>query len=334
MARIATYVFIDLETTGLPQYEYNKTRITELSMVVASRRHVLDTTPGAAPRVLDKLTMCFNPRRMIHPESTKTSGLCNDLLEYKTDFNIHVFNIINGFLQCQEKPVCLVAENGLYFDFPILKNHFDKLGVTLSDDILCTDSLYAFYDILKSKQPVNSVSNTNGTVVDNISSDLNSDASCSRNNNDQTSVESEDKSFTRPTECISNGSEIQLEKSVIDAVLQDEFKELDAQAKMQQQNERTPRKRKNPEPKNKYEKIKRKIFFQGDSKPTVSHKLKNIYERVLGRPAIEAHRAENDCIMAMEIAVALAKQFVQWVDLDDNHCKFNDVRQMTVGVPL
>uniref|UniRef100_A0A2A4K8M0 Exonuclease domain-containing protein n=1 Tax=Heliothis virescens TaxID=7102 RepID=A0A2A4K8M0_HELVI len=336
MARIATYVFIDLETTGLPKFEYNKTRITELSMVVVSRRHVLDTTPGAAPRVLDKLTMCFNPGRMIHPESTKTSGLCNDLLEHQTYFNIHVFNIINGFLQCHEKPVCLVAQNGHSFDFPILKNHFDKLGVSLSDDILCADTLHAFYDICKGKQPVNNVSNTNVTVVNNISHDLKSGASSSVNKKiKQTSVKSEDESITISTECISNGNEIQLEKSIIDSFLEDEVDELSAQAKMQQQNEETPhQKPKTAEQSNRYTRCKRKLYWGNDEKPTVPFKLQNVYERNLGRPAIEAHRAENDCIMTMEIAVAKAKQFVEWVDMEEHHCKFNDVVPMTVGVSL
>ncbi|XP_026494463.2 uncharacterized protein LOC113399532 [Vanessa tameamea] len=152
---IATYVFLDLETTGLPGQENNKTKITELSLVAVKREHVLETRVGATPRVQHKLTLCFNPGRMVAPSCSEVTGLCNELLEYESTFNIDTFTLINTFLKTLTKPVCLIAQNGYRFDFPILKNHLVKLGVSLSDDILCADCYHSFYDILEKKKYVN-----------------------------------------------------------------------------------------------------------------------------------------------------------------------------------
>lgn len=68
---IKTFAFFDLETTGL---EIGK-KITELCFVACSRKDILSTKKNEMPRVLNKLSLCVNPFRMIHPESTKITGL-------------------------------------------------------------------------------------------------------------------------------------------------------------------------------------------------------------------------------------------------------------------
>ncbi|XP_045455839.1 three-prime repair exonuclease 1-like [Melitaea cinxia] len=155
MVVIATYVFIDLETTGLPEEENNCTRITELSLVAIKRNHVLATRPGATPRVQHKLTLCFNPGRPVAPSCTDVTGLCNFLLEYEPRFNVETFTMINTFLTVLEKPVCLIAHNGHRFDFPILKNHLTKHGLSLANDLLCADCLHGFYDVMEGNMSPN-----------------------------------------------------------------------------------------------------------------------------------------------------------------------------------
>ena len=307
MPLVNSYVFVDLETTGLPQFDLNKTRITELSMVVVRRRHILDTRAGAAPRVQEKLTLCFNPGKLIHPESTAVSGLDNYLLEHHSPFNINAFNTINNFLQLLEKPVCLVAQNGHGFDFPILKNHFEKLGVSLPEDTLCADSLYAFYDIHEAENAIKAVSPVGH----------NDESSTDQKQNDQTPDKTKEEGKS-PDKQTSN-------------VVED----LKYQLTMKQQNERTPRKAVIKARKTKSECLKRRLFYKDPAKkPTISFQLKDVYERKVGRPAIEAHRAENDCVMAMEVATAIAKKFVEWVDNEENQCKFSQVNAMTLGVRL
>lgn len=279
MSSVASYVFLDLETTGFPREENNKTKITEISLVAVKREHVLDTRVGASPRVQNKLTLCLNPRKLVSPESTKVTGLCNDLLEQETDFNIEVFNLINTFLNVLTKPVCLVAQNGQYFDFPILKRHVEYLKVSLSDDLLCADCYHAFYDI-----------------------------------------ETERKKAKMITKVIDNEEPGSPDLYTLENTLA-----------MQSVNEETPVK-KTKFCKSLISKAKRRFPWNEDSKPKESYKLKNVYERLLNRPALEAHRAENDCILALECCVALGKDFVEWID--NNHIPFTEVKPMTIGVPL
>lgn len=70
-----TFVFFDIEATGLPDHEFNKTKITELALIACSKVELLKTDgKRKVPRVLHKLTICVNPRKMISPESTKITG--------------------------------------------------------------------------------------------------------------------------------------------------------------------------------------------------------------------------------------------------------------------
>lgn len=148
MNAIATYVFFDLETTGLPRQEHNKTKITELSLIAVNKEHLLDSSGRKVPRVQNKLTLCLNPQKMIQDESTTITGLSNDLLEYQSPFNENAFNVINGFLDILKKPICLVAYNGDSFDFPILKRQLEKIDVKLPEDVMCADSFFCYFDIL------------------------------------------------------------------------------------------------------------------------------------------------------------------------------------------
>lgn len=68
---IKTFVFFDMETTGLPSEEHNKTKITELSMVAVQATHI---RLGVFPRVQDKLNLCFNPKKMVSFEAEKLTG--------------------------------------------------------------------------------------------------------------------------------------------------------------------------------------------------------------------------------------------------------------------
>lgn len=68
---IKTFIFLDIETTGLPQMENNATKITELSMIAVQSSHL---RLGVIPRVQNKLTLCFNPWKLISYDSEKITG--------------------------------------------------------------------------------------------------------------------------------------------------------------------------------------------------------------------------------------------------------------------
>lgn len=75
MPEINTFAFFDLELTGLPAHEFNKTKITEISIVACRKERLLAVKNGEIPRVNHKLTLCFNPCKTISLEATKISGL-------------------------------------------------------------------------------------------------------------------------------------------------------------------------------------------------------------------------------------------------------------------
>ena len=91
---IATFCFFDTETTGLPS-PGNNPRITELSLVALGKEELL--TKGE-PRVVNKLTLCFNPRKRINPYSSQITGIWHfwlhhlDLTEWSTIYNKKVLS--------------------------------------------------------------------------------------------------------------------------------------------------------------------------------------------------------------------------------------------------
>lgn len=318
MAPIATYVFFDLETTGLPPEENNKTKITELSMVAVKRDHVLETRPGAVPRVQHKLTLLLNPGRLISPPGSKITGLDNFLLEHEPKFNREVYDLINNFLNILEKPVCLIAQNGLHFDYPILKNHLEKLNVSLSEDLLCADCYHGFYDILEARKTVN-------IPVEEVTSskpDISKDITQAGTSKQEANVTSNEDSTIKSTTLTNDDLELYCLANTLT---------------MKATNETTPKQQKSninhpKDDRNRVSKARRRLPFSIGNKPTEKYKLKDVYERVLQRPAIDAHRAENDCILALEVSVALGKEFVQWVD--ENYVPFSEVRAMRFGVRI
>lgn len=69
---IKTFVFLDSETTGLPAFEHNTTKITELCLISIQVEHI---RLGICPRVQNKLNLCFNPLKRIHPEAENLTGI-------------------------------------------------------------------------------------------------------------------------------------------------------------------------------------------------------------------------------------------------------------------
>ncbi len=122
----STLVFFDLETTGIPTFQ-SKTRITELCMCSVERSQFLETRPGRLPRVTNRLNLCIYPFRAIDPSATEKTLLDNWNLEHQSPFNDDIFNIISSFLNRLRGPICLIAHNGLKFDFPILKSEIERL---------------------------------------------------------------------------------------------------------------------------------------------------------------------------------------------------------------
>ena len=74
MPEINTFAFFDLETTGLPELEFFKTKITEFSLVACSKNQILSSSKNEIPRVLHKLSFCVNPQKQISLASSEITG--------------------------------------------------------------------------------------------------------------------------------------------------------------------------------------------------------------------------------------------------------------------
>lgn len=73
MPKFNSIIVFDTETTGLPCFESNKTRITELAFYGCEVEHLKSTK--IFPRVLHKLVLCFNPLKVIYPDSSQLTGV-------------------------------------------------------------------------------------------------------------------------------------------------------------------------------------------------------------------------------------------------------------------
>ncbi len=162
---VATYVFFDLEATGLGG-SHPRARVTELSMSAISRyeyerlqRKTADlpynTDPSSAsPRVVNKLTLCFDPGTAVPATVMGITGLDNDNLQHQGRFDARTGQLLSFFLGALAEPICLIAHNGERYDFPLFKAELAAAGVDVAsfDHLLCLDSLKELRHIFGGKE--------------------------------------------------------------------------------------------------------------------------------------------------------------------------------------
>jgi hypothetical protein len=56
------------------------------------------------------------------------SDLTNDLLEHQRPFDEYLFSMLDGFMKRMPQPVCIIAHNGIKFDFPVLQAELFNIG--------------------------------------------------------------------------------------------------------------------------------------------------------------------------------------------------------------
>ena len=141
--RFQTFVFFDLEATGLPSVT-RPPRITELCFKALDIKHFSALKPrlleckdsenfkDILPRVANTLKLCFNPVAMIPEIVTNITGLSNDLLENQGRFKPESVNLLKLFLENLPQPICLVAHNGSRYDYPLLQAELVNTGTVLN----------------------------------------------------------------------------------------------------------------------------------------------------------------------------------------------------------
>lgn len=305
MPCIASFVFFDLETTGLLWQERNQTKITELSCVAALRQDIQSTFLGETPPV-KKLTFVLNPQRPIDRVVTKMTGFTNDFLRHAPVFQQKVKSLIS-FLEDLPQPVCLVAHNGNNFDFKILLAECNDAVASLPKNLLCVDSLIGFRSILKGKNinysslklseqtlvndlltddedewPEINVSLEDWEEIDEICLSL-SDISC------------EDMSDTEKNTKITE----QQKKKINDARSKAIRKVFGNKPKETVDKKQTNR-------------CQTEVKVKQENKECFT--LSAVYKRLLDKEDSNAHRAEVDCLMLAQCVVALKNDFLPWAD--------------------
>ena len=163
MLRFQTFVFFDLEATGLPSVTHPP-RITELCFKALDIKHFSALKPllleckdsknfeDILPRVANTLNLCFNPGVMVPEIVTNITGLSNDLLENQSRFKPESVNLMKTFLENLPQPIFLVAHNGLKYDYPLMKAELVNIGLqNLTDNVYIVDSLTALKHIFNEK---------------------------------------------------------------------------------------------------------------------------------------------------------------------------------------
>lgn len=74
MNKFKTFVFFDIEVTGLPHLEYNLTKITEICMIAATKDSIMSTVINELPRVIHKISLCINPFKRIQTRASEITG--------------------------------------------------------------------------------------------------------------------------------------------------------------------------------------------------------------------------------------------------------------------
>ncbi|XP_061723955.1 uncharacterized protein LOC133533523 [Cydia pomonella] len=297
MPRIATYVFFDLETTGLPHLEKNRTKIIELCFVATSRKEIERCGYREIPPV-SKITLVFNPQRPMQSKVVELTGFTNKLLEHAPTFKQKTKSLV-AFLEELEKPVCLVAHNGNIFDYKLLQTEFNEAGEILPRDLLCVDSIIGFRKLLK------------GTTIDYKTLEM------SPQKVEELITDDEDE---WPDINVSNEDWQEIDDiclSLSDMSCED----IDENAK----EEKVTKTRIESMRKKKTEAIKRVM----DKKPNPnkeSFALTALYKRLLNREELNAHRAEADCFMLLYCVVAMKNDFLPWAD--DSCKKLTEIRPL------
>lgn len=147
---VETFVFIDLETTGL---DTDTDYIVEICAFAVSVHDLtyFDMAENEVnlkqiiPRLVDQINLMVLPLSDIPVRAADIHGILREelLLRRKECFTINTARVLENFLIQLKEPICLVAHNGFKFDYPMLHSHLQrtKTNHPIWNRIYCTDSL-------------------------------------------------------------------------------------------------------------------------------------------------------------------------------------------------
>ncbi|KAI5636818.1 exonuclease domain-containing protein [Phthorimaea operculella] len=318
MPAAASFVFFDIETTGLPLQEKNQTKIIEYSFVAVLRKDVEATPYGQIPPIVNKISSVLNPEKPIGRVVTQMTGLSRKKLSKAPTFK-EKLQSITSFLTELPAPVCLVAHNGNTFDFRILLAECNDISASLPANLYCLDSLPGFRSILMGT----GINYTNlggqfnaptSNIVEQPQKEFNAKQTSpiieqqnviedNKPNDIEENKELEDLMLDS---IIVEGQDmvVSAEEEVICEVIDEENQEpLQLTMNNIKRSLETPE---NPS--------KKKCLNEKENAERECFKLVSVYKRLLNKDGTNAHRAENDCLMLLECVVAIKDRFLPWAD--------------------
>ena len=302
----AAYCLIFLELhTSIDKFK------TETSGIL-DKDKVSPTLDALLPRVLNKLSLCFYPMTTIVPHVTALTGLDNYNLSGQPQFTRDTVKLLEAWLLRLPGPVCLVAHNGDFYDYPLLLAEVQRTGETLGSGILCADSWVGIREIFQQRE----VDRTELVIKEEVMSvnKLIEDG------------EFEDEFFSCDHETVET-SKTEVKKRKTENLFTEDMLNTGT---LEKENETTPKRNKRtksseskvPALNNKitksqsqpsvsdYFKSRRRLLFPGQS--PVSHKLTDLHSSLLGLPPSVSHGAEADCLSLLRVTGALGPEWVAW----------------------
>ncbi|XP_015586072.1 uncharacterized protein LOC107263408 [Cephus cinctus] len=337
---IKTFVFFDLETTGLIRGKIMP-GITEISLIAVSREAILEKN-GKLPRVSHKLIMPINPKKTIPDIVTNITGLSAKNLANVKPFEVETFELMMQFIGRLIAPICFVAHNGNNFDYKIIMQEFQQIEKAMPIEVLCVDSLEAFKDILctTDSDSENNDDSKKGQAAANLSVDY---FSLLEDGMDDTLCKAVDRILESSivNDELNTCKQYYYSKSLNDVRVQNNFgndvtycqsentllsgTNDDLRCTLKQKNEKTPPKQiislrkiragAIPAPHKKMIEPRVLSYPPEDTKIRPKNfKLPTIYEFLLGSKLENAHMAETDCNAMLKCVNILGDKFVKWAD--------------------
>ncbi|XP_011878532.1 PREDICTED: uncharacterized protein LOC105567893 [Vollenhovia emeryi] len=307
---IQTFVFLDLETTGLIQGTVLP-RVTEIALIAISRESICNGDKHSLPRVLHKLVLPVNPRKVIPPNVEDLTKLYNADMHLLQPFENGIYELIMHFLKRLTPPICFAAHNGNGFDYPIFLRELEHIDKILDNEILCIDTWRMFQDFF-----INCKRDLEPKAVQNLLSDEYNDSLLDVD----MAVAEKEPQIIATTSTAQTMLPCDKYAKVINYETVEEYSNgVDVQSSknpIQEVNEKTPKNQimmlENISPQRPFKKIfpKKRLNFERE-KP-VSLKLGDIYEHMFGSNFSYNHSAEADCLAMIRCIMNISDFFLEW----------------------
>ncbi|XP_068972308.1 uncharacterized protein [Bombus flavifrons] len=313
---IKTFIFLDLETTGLITKNYMP-KITEMSLIAVSRTAICNTT-NISPRILQKLVLPIHPDVPISKDIQKLTGLSNENLKEFPCFNHDIYNLVVNFINRLAAPACFIAYNGNNYDYPIFLSEFKNIEKSFSENVLSIDMMHLVKEFFSCKQnprkemnivqPIAGSSDCTEVSIllndgyDKILSDaLDSIMDTNLNDHNKNNTPTKIKETTVHLDSVFNTPQTSYCKTI--QKINEKTPENQI-IKLQHCNENFQDRRGSN--------VKRQLNFT-NNRP-INFRLGSVYKHIFGNNPEDAHSAEGDCLTMIRCAIKLGNFFVEWAD--------------------